>query len=280
MGEHMSDWDGIIADYVTYMTAIGRPKTTIDLRRYQLAYLAKSLNLAPARITADDLVGWFALHDWKPETRRSYRSGIRGFYRWATQHGHVEVDPAAGIPQVTVPRTAARPAPDIVYGQAVTAADPRTALMLRLAAEVGLRRAEVARVHTRDVRYSPAGAQLLVHGKGSRERVVPITGGLAASITAGAGGHTPGGGDQGWLFPSSRGAHVSPAWVGTLCSQAMPGVWTLHTLRHRFSSRAYRSTRNLRAVQELLGHSNVAITERYTAVDDDEMRAAMMAAVA
>lgn len=131
MGEHMSDWDGIIADYVTYMTAIGRPKTTIDLRRYQLAYLAKSLNLAPARITADDLVGWFALHDWKPETRRSYRSGIRGFYRWATQHGHVEVDPAAGIPQVTVPRTAARPAPDIVYGQAVTAADPRTALMLR-----------------------------------------------------------------------------------------------------------------------------------------------------
>ena len=42
----MSDWDGIIADYVSYMTAIGRPKTTIDLRRYQLAYLAKSLNLA------------------------------------------------------------------------------------------------------------------------------------------------------------------------------------------------------------------------------------------
>lgn len=57
-------------------------------------------------------------------------------------------------------------------------------------------------------------------------------------------------------------------------------MWTLHKLRHRFASKAYRGTRNLRAVQELLGHANVAITERYTAVDDDEMRAAMMAAVA
>jgi len=276
----MSDWDGIIADYVSYMTAIGRPKTTIDLRRYQLAYLAKSLNLPPQKITYDDLIGWFGIHDWKPETRRSYRSGVRGFFAWAHKNGRIQDDPAVDIPQMKVPKAAAHPAPDTVYRQALLAADSRTALMLRLAAEVGLRRAEVAKVHTRDLRHSPNGAQLLVHGKGSRERVVPITADLAVLIAAGAGGHTAGWGSQGWLFPSIRGGHVSPAWVGTVCSQALPGVWTLHKLRHRFASKAYRGTRNLRAVQELLGHANVAITERYTAVDDDEMRAAMMAAVA
>jgi site-specific recombinase XerC len=54
----------------------------------------------------------------------------------------------------------------------------------------------------------------------------------------------------------------------------------MHQLRHRFASRAYRGTRNLRAVQELLGHANVSITERYTQVDDEERRAAMMAVVA
>jgi integrase/recombinase XerC len=54
--------------------------------------------------------------------------------------------------------------------------------------------------------------------------------------------------------------------------------WIMHTLRHRFSSRAYRGTRNLRAVQVLLGHSSIATTERYCAVDDDEIRAAMEAA--
>ncbi|AQT78341.1 hypothetical protein B1R94_02460 [Mycolicibacterium litorale] len=276
----MQGWDSVIDAYVAYMKAIGRPKTTIDLRKFQILYLAKSINLTPAAITHDDLIGWFSVHDWKPETRRSYRSGVRGFFAWACKHGHIAADPAVEIPQVKIPKAAARPAPDPVYQEARTVASARTALMLRLAAEGGLRRAEVAQVHTQDVRYTPKGAQLLVHGKGSRERVIPISDSLAAQIVAGAGGHTPGGGDKGWLFPSSRGGHVSPAYVGTLCSDALPGIWTVHKLRHRFASKAYRGTRNLRAVQELLGHANVAITERYTAVDDDEMRAAMMAAVA
>ncbi|WP_241666389.1 tyrosine-type recombinase/integrase [Mycobacterium marseillense] len=45
----------------------------------------------------------------------------------------------------------------------------------------------------------------------------------------------------------------------------------MHTLRHRFAT---RGTRNLRAVQTLVGHASIATTERYTAVDDDEIRAA------
>jgi hypothetical protein len=44
------------------------------------------------------------------------------------------------------------------------------------------------------------------------------------------------------------------------------------------ASRAYRGTRNLRAVQQLLGHARIGTTERYTAVDDSEIRAAMVAA--
>ena len=71
---------------------------------------------------------------------------------------------------------------------------------------------------------------------------MPITDRLAGVIAGGSR----------WLFPSERGGHISPAWVGELCSQ----------LRHMFASRAYRGTRNLRAVQGLLGHANVAITER------------------
>jgi site-specific recombinase XerC len=60
----------------------------------------------------------------------------------------------------------------------------------------------------------------------------------------------------------------------------MPEGYTMHTLRHRFGTRAYRGSRNLRAVQELLGHASIATTERYTAIDDDEIRAAAMAAAA
>ena len=49
----------------------------------------------------------------------------------------------------------------------------------------------------------------------------------------------------------------------------------LRPTAHRFASRAYRGTPNPRAVQVLLGHASIATTERYTAVDDSEIRAAM-----
>jgi len=52
----------------------------------------------------------------------------------------------------------------------------------------------------------------------------------------------------------------------------------LHGLRHRFATRAYARSRDLRAVQELLGHASPAITQRYVAVSDMNLRAAMNAA--
>lgn len=261
-------WDEAISAYRAYLAAIGRPKTTIELRRHQLAHLGRSINLPPARITEADLIDWFSRQDWSAETRRSYRSGIRGFYAWAIKTQLLEVDPSADIPQIKVPPAQPRPAAEDVYRAALGRADSRVAVMLRLAAEAGLRRAEIAQVHTRDLRHGPDGPQLLVHGKGQRERLVPITDSLATAIGTGSR----------WLFPSGRGGHVSPAWVGELCSAALGPDVTLHQLRHMFASRAYRGTRNLRAVQGLLGHSNVAITERYTACDDSERRLAMIAA--
>jgi integrase len=114
-----------------------------------------------------------------------------------------------------------------------------------------------------------AGPSLLFHGKGGKLRVVPIGDDLAAAITA----------VDGYLFPAGDDGHLTPQHVGRLMAAALPDHWTAHTLRHRFATRAYRGTRNLRAVQTLLGHSSVATTERYTAVDDDEIRAAAMSAL-
>lgn len=162
------------------------------------------------------------------------------------------------------------------------AASPREQLMIRLAAEAGLRRAEVAQVHTDDLITDSGGYVLIVHGKGAKQRCVPISDDLASQIRQGAVGHTPGAAEAGYLFPNSKDgtAPLSAMYVGAMVSEVLGDGCTMHMLRRRFATRAYRGSRNLRAVQTLLGHESVVTTQRYTAVDDQDLRAAMNAAAA
>ena len=260
-------WAHIIDDYMLSLAA-----ASLTLRPIQLVRMARDLGGSPADVTADMLVAWFgAQTGWKTETRRSYRAAVRGFWRWAYRTKRVPEHLADELPKVREHHGATRPAPDHAWQSALASADARTTLMLRLAGEAGMRRGEVSRVHSRDLLEGSSGAQLLVHGKGNKERVVPISDSLAEALR-------PHGTAGGGLFPNGQGGHLSPWMVGRLVAQVLPDHWTIHTLRHRFSSRAYRGTRNLRAVQVLLGHESIATTERYCAVDDDEIRATMEAA--
>lgn len=274
-------WQSAISAYLSRQAAAGRPKTTLGTRRSHLARLARAVDAGPFDLDPDALSEWFGQQDhWKRETRRGYRNTIRSFYQWAYHAGHLSCpDLIEALPKVKASKPSPRPTPDDVWARSIATADRRTAVMLDLAS-VGLRRGEVAVVSTDDVTLTPVGYELLVHGKGDKERVVPITKDLALLILRGARGHTPLAPRSGWLFPGDDNGHLSPRWVGTLCSRTMPGIWTMHSLRHRCATRAFRGTRNIRAVQKLMGHESVATTEIYTLVEDDEVRAAMMAAVA
>lgn len=291
-------WAGLVDAYLAAEAGAGRSPATIATRRGHLAFMARGLRCAPAGVTTAGILTWFGRQTWSIETRRSHRNTAVSFFGWAYRAGHLSTNPAADLPVMRAAAPAPRPAPDAVWVAAIAGADPRVRLMLRLAAKAGLRRAEIARVHRRDLTRGPAGAELLVHGKGGKLRVVPISDDLAAAIGCVRSADTSQGvaqndtlddgldannlrlpeGNHGYLFPGDDDGHLSPRWVGKLMGAALPDHWTAHSLRHRFATRAYRGSRNLRAVQKLLGHSSVATTERYTAVDDDEIRAAAMAA--
>lgn len=263
-------WARWIEDYRRYLRAGGRTAQTVDTRIKQLCTLARALDpIDPSEVTFDDLVDYLAENDdWKPETRRSVRGSLRAFFEWAVGDGRLADNPASRLPRVKPGRVEPRPAAEHDYADALIGADDRVRLMLRLGAELGMRRAEVACAHTQDLIRADGGQWwLVVHGKGRRDRNLPLTADLAAAIRS----HTDGG--DGYLFPSSNGkAHLSARYVGQLVRRQLPPGVTMHQLRHRFATQAYAVSRDLLMVQRLLGHSSPATTQRYVAADDSAMR--------
>lgn len=256
-------WRGPLAAWLGSLITAGQTVQTIDSRRQQLSAAARALGPDPWAVTADDLTDYATTHDWARETRRANYAALRGFYRWAVRQGYLQESPAASLPTVKAADPCPRPAPELVYCEAKCRADHRTLLILRLAGDAGMRRAEICQVHRDDLADDLLGYSLLVHGKGGKQRMVPLPDDLAHEVE-----HCPG-----WLFPGDDGGHLSPRWVGKLAAQALSGKWTLHTLRHRFATKAYGGS-DLLAVQKLLGHSSPATTQRYVATDARQLRAA------
>jgi integrase/recombinase XerC len=256
-------WNAALAQYATAQRAAGRSSGTIRLHRHYLTSLAQ-LHRHPCAVSTAQLLTFLAVESWAPETRKSARAAVCGFYRWCHGAGHLEVDPAAGLPSVRVPPGRPRPAPESVVNAALASACPRVALMLSLAAYAGLRAGEISRVHASDV----VDGRLFVHGKGGRTRVVPLAPQLVLALPT----------TGGWVFPNGRGSHLSPGHVSRLVSRALPEGWTAHTFRHRLATRAYAGTRDLLAVSELLGHSRPETTQRYVLLPDDALVAAVIAA--
>lgn len=264
-------WDDAITGWTTWLRASGSPETTIGLRSYHLNRVADEVTRrGPWSVTGDDLVEWLAAQSWKPNTRRAYRASLRAFYRWGVDKGYVATSPAAEIPEVRVPRGRPKPTPEAALKWALrTATDPDLVLALLLGARCGLRRGEIARARREDLEEDLAGWSLRVTGKGGHVRVVPLDDEVASMIRSRG---------PGWLFPSSHGGHVTPAHLGKRISALLPEGYTTHSLRHRAGTVAYRATgRDLRQVQEFLGHAKPETTAIYVATDLDGIRAWMSA---
>lgn len=270
---HHEAWRAAIEAWLLVLRVAGRPETTLGLRGYQLGRIAGDLaHLSPWAVTGDDLVLWLAGQRWGAETRRSFRSALRSFYGWAAGAGYVEHDPSLALPAVKPKQPTPRPTPAPAYLAALERAEGRTRLMVRLALDMGLRRGEVARVHSDDLERDLTGWTLHVHGKGNRDRRVPMPDDLAELVRQRAG--------AGWLFPGSDGGHLSPRWVGKLVAAVLPGAWSMHSLRHRFATDAYAVDTDLLAVQELLGHASPVTTRAYVQAPREALRRTVAAVAA
>ncbi|MBT2185601.1 tyrosine recombinase [Sphingobium nicotianae] len=271
---------GMIDRYLAMLAAErGAARNTLLAYRNDLTDAAAQMgNLADAdaALVGSLGAGWASL---SPSSLARKSSALRGFYAFLEAEAIRTDNPSAGLPRPSL----RRPLPKILSHQdvdaifAVIAArlakTPPNPLDLRLAALIellygsGLRASELVSLPLRSL--STDRPYLILRGKGGRERLVPISDRARAAIAAWR-PHVPE--DGAWLFPSGK-AHLSRVrlfqLVRALAAEAGidPARVSPHVLRHAFATHLLEGGADLRALQAMLGHADIATTQIYTHVD-------------
>jgi len=240
--------------------------------------------------SAEDIEAWFAAigaRGLAPATAARRRASIRQFYQFALGEGWREDDPSR---RVDAPRKG-RPLPKVLSREEIEAliaaaakkdgaAGLRLACIVELIYASGLRISECLSLTLAALARDPA--YLIIKGKGGKERLAPLNGAARTAVTA----YLPvrpsflpkGAKDSPWLFPS-RGA--GERLTGRRFSQLLEEAAVLagidrarvspHVLRHAFATHLLEGGADLRTVQKLLGHADIATTQIYTHVAGDRL---------
>ena len=272
-------WEDAVEGWANWLKVGGKSKRTITTRRGHVRALARLVGTRhPSEVTIRHLEMSYSDREYSLEHRRGARISLIQFYAYCNERGICADNPARDLPHIPEDKPSPKPAPDWMWKELKEKAGPRELLMVRLAGQAGLRREEICKVHKDDVLWDGVGYALRVNGKGGKQRVVPVGESLAEQLQRRP-SWIPDGVDFQFLFPSLDkwgnviGPHLSADRVGRLISDLMPPGWSAHKLRHRYATKGYAGTRNLRAVQVALGHASVATTQRYTATTEPEVRA-------
>ena len=223
-------------------------------------------------VTPVEVTNWLDRPGYAPWTRATYFGHLRSYFRFATGAGIVEVDPMAGMRRPKPGRGTPRPLNAGQVAAVLTAAIPNVRTWLMLGLYAGLRAHEIAKIRGEDV----TADQLYVFGKGGQGAFVPTHPLVWAEAQS-----RP---RQGWWFPTRAAAgHVTSLAVSTMTSKlfAAHGIeGSMHRCRHTYATELLRGGANIRVVQTLMRHESLTSTQIYTAVDEDERRAAINRLVA
>lgn len=259
--------DELVHDYRRHLLAAGRGVGTVKQRIFHLGSLRVSCPDLLA-VTTEDLERWLAgrRRTHQAETRKSMRNSARSFYDWTTRTGRTDTNPALHLMPIYVPQKPGRIAADATVQNALRTATLPERAMILLGRYAGLRLNEITTLHTRQ----REGDVLRILGKGERTRMVPINDELLLILRR-LEAHV---GDD-YYFPGQSEGHLHPMTVNKIITR-VTGT-NPHSLRHAAATAAFRGTRDIRAVQVMLGHASIQTTQRYLHVDADEVRAAASA---
>ncbi len=243
--------------------------------------------IEPAEATTPQLADFIGqIHELgvSPATQNRILAGVRSFYKYLMLEGKIEESPAANlhgpVRSRKLPQVLSVPEIDAM----VAATEPDTWLGLRNRAIIevlygsGLRVSELCNLQHSNINLTEQ--YLLVTGKGSKQRMVPLSTVAISAIEEylRADGPTPKPGQASFLFLNSRGAALSRVMVfyvvRDLAEKAgVTKTISPHTLRHSFATHMLEGGANLRAIQEMLGHESLGTTEIYLHTETSRLHA-------
>ncbi len=207
-----------------------------------------------------------------PKSLQRRLSACRSFYAWLLRNGRIAASPAAAIRAPKAPRKLPQVLdPDEAKALVEVPTDAplgvRDRALLELFYSSGLRLSELCGLHWRDLHLDDGLVHVL--GKGSKQRIVPL--GSHARTALGDWKRESGGTADTPVFPGRKGP-ITPRAVQLRLRQLAQrqGLFKRvhpHLLRHSFASHILESSGDLRGVQELLGHADIATTQIYTHLD-------------
>ncbi|MFN3513176.1 MAG: site-specific tyrosine recombinase XerD [Phenylobacterium sp.] len=259
-----------------------------DLADAQGFLAGRGGDLASAR--AEDVEAYFqalGARGLSPATAARRRAAVRQFYRFVLGEGWRADDPSR---RVEAPRKG-RPLPKVLSrdemdrliaaaGARDGAQGQRLACMVELAYASGLRISELTALPLAVLARDPA--YLVVKGKGGKERLAPLNEAARVAVKAYLEVRKAflpkGDAANPWLFPSrGKGGRLTTRRFAQLLDEAAAGAGidparvSPHVLRHAFATHLLEGGADLRVVQKLLGHADIATTQIYTHVAGDRL---------
>jgi len=227
---------------------------TISIRASVARRLGHHSGVDMVTVTTGAIESWLDSRTTSARTRYADISNVSAFFVWAIREEIVDLDPTVRIDRPKVHKGLPRPIDvDDLRRALFMAPDAQMRAMLLLASLGGLRCAEIAGLTGADFH----DGMMLVHGKGGRDRIVPVHPRVADAVRS----HRSS--PHGPLFD------LSPTNVSHVIRRHLHDcgvVASAHQLRHYFATAVYETSgHDLRMVQELLGHSSPTTTAIYTA---------------
>jgi integrase/recombinase XerD len=230
-------------------------------------------------------------HQIEPRSVARKLSCLRGFYKWLLLDKRIRHDPTVNIesPKAwkVLPKALAESetaemldtATVAATGAAADAVALRDRAILELLYAGGLRVSELTGLRAEDLQLD--AGRVLVRGKGDKERVVPLGRPAVEALeqylergrpllqraSAGKRNQTSG------LFLSQQGRTLTRGWIWTLVKRQSGGAASPHMLRHSCATHMVGHGADLRSVQTLLGHADIATTQVYTHLAIDRLKA-------